>query len=182
MSERIDHALIRQIVLQAIGHYSCIHEARENGVYLIPARDRAIELAMPMGPKIAQQYRNRMPEGTRVEISDLEQAARQGVLEGIDRYQPRKLHRGRPIQVDTYLYLWIRKRVLEEIADTHWLITKPPRDERERFFKDEMSEPERVEYANLVLSPKVDLHYKDEREWVSDRDWRSKIDTEAMLR
>lgn len=180
MSERIDHVRIRTIILDAIGPYGCIHEAREHGIFLIPARDRAIELAMPMGPKIAQQYRNRMPDGTRVDINDLEQAGRQGVLEGIDRYQPRKLYRGRPIQVDTYLYLWIRKRVLEEIAESHWLITKPPRDERERYFKDEMTELERIEYANLVLSPKVDLHFKDDTEWVSESEWKANVDREGM--
>lgn len=155
MSDRIDHVLIRQVILDAIGPWQCIHEAREQGVYLIPARDRAIELAMPLGPKIAQQYRNRMPDGTRVEIRDLEQAGRQGVLEGIDRYQPRKLYKGKPIQVDTYLYLWVRKRVLEEIAGTHWRIQRPSRDEMERYMKGQMTDQEYYDYANTVLAPVV---------------------------
>lgn len=163
MSERIDHELIRQIILTAIGPWACIHEAREHDVFLIPARDRAVELAMPLGPRIAQQYANRMPRETRVEILDLEQAGRQGVLEGIDRYKPRKIYQspsdkkagrpGKPIQVDTYLYLWIKKRVLEEIAGTHWRVSKPPRKDMERYMKGEMTELENLEYVNSVTMP-----------------------------
>lgn len=180
MSEAIDHARVRQIIVDVIGRYSCIAEAAERGVYVVPARDEAIRIALPMGSRMAQQYRNRMPDDTRVTIKDLEQAGALGVVQAVNRYKPATLYKGRPVRFDTYAYNWIRKYVLEEIADTHWIITCPPRTERERYFKDEMSEVERIEYANLVLAPKVDLHFKDETEWVSDHDWKADLAREAM--
>lgn len=191
MSDRIDHVRIRQIILEAVGPWSCIHEARENGIWLVPARDLAIELALPLGPRIAQQYANRMPSTTRVEIKDLEQAGRQGVLEGVDRYNPHKLYRSKadikagrpakPIQVDTYLYLWVRKRVLEEIAGTHWRITKPPRKEMERYMKGEMSDDECHEYANMVLSGNVDVDLRERAEWEENDTYFAEKHRKAML-
>lgn len=178
----IDHVAVRQIILAAVGPYACINEASERGVYVTPARDAASALALPMGPKMAQLYRNRMPDDTRVTIQDLEQAGRLGVLQAVNRYKPKMLYKGRPVRFDTYAYIWIRKHVLEEIADTHWIITCPPRDERERYFKDQMTDLERSEYANLVLAPKIDLHFKDETEWVSESDWKADVDREALHR
>lgn len=189
-SDRIDHLRVRRIVLDAIGPHSCIAAAREAGIFLIPSRDQAVEIAMPMGPKIAQQYVNRMPDNTRVEIDDLEQASRQGVLEGIDRYEPRKLYKGNPIQADTYLYLWIRKRVLEEIAGTHWRITRPPRKEMERYMKGELTDEQAHHYAKFVLSGcyNEDLHgapeYDDRRDrsdWDFTYDSHAERDRKAML-
>lgn len=180
MSERIDHVRVRQVILDAIGPHGCIHEAREAGVYLMPARDLAIELAMPMGPKIAQQYANKMPRNTRVEIADLEQASRQGVLEGVDRYEPRKLYKGRPIQADTYLYLWIRKRVLEEIACTHWSITRPPRKEMERYMKGEMTDEEVHHYTKFVLRGVVDTDLRERAEWRETKEHFAERDRDAM--
>lgn len=180
MSERIDHVRIRDIIVEAIGPWSCIHEARENGVFLIPARDLAVELAMPMGPKIAQGYANRMPSTTRCEILDIEQASRQGVLEGIDRYKPWTLYLGKPVRVDTFIYLWIRKRVLEEIASTHWRITKPPRKEMERYMKGEMTDAECHHYANFVLSGNVDVDLRETAEWEDEKIHFARSHAKAM--
>lgn len=181
MSDVIDHARVRSIIIGAIGTCSCLMEAAERGVYVTPARDEAIEIALPMGRRMAQQYRNRMPEDTRVTIRDLEQAGALGVVQAVNRYKPATLYKGKPVRFDTYAYIWIRKYVLEEIADTHWLITCPPRDERERYFKDQMTPEERREYTQLVLSPHATtIDWRDSVDWVSEADWKADVAREAM--
>lgn len=192
MSDRIPNQEIRKIIIDAIGDHSCLLEAQLAGEFVVPARDRAIELALPLGPRLAQKMFNKMPEETRVEIEDLEQASRIGVMLGIDRYNPSILYQsptdkkagrpGRPIQVNTYCQIWVRKFIFEEIAETHWRVAKPTREDRERFFNDSMSHDERVLYAHLVLTPKttVDVRF-DLAEWVSERDWAASRDREAML-
>lgn len=180
-SDRIDHLAVRKIIEDVIGPWSCINEANERGVYVVAARDRAIELAMPMGPKIAQQYANRMPPTTRVEIDDLEQASRLGVLEGISRFKPATLYQGKPVRVDTYLYVWIRKHVLEEIADTHWRITRPPRKEMERYMKGTMTDQEAHHYAKFVLAGVVDVDLRENAEWEENDTYFAEKHRKAML-
>jgi DNA-directed RNA polymerase specialized sigma subunit len=151
----VDVDLVRRIITAAVGPHASLREARENGVYVMPSRDRAIELCMPLAPRTIERL-TAIPWASRVEFADLEAAALQGIVEGVDRYQPRKLYKGKPIQVNTYLHLWIRKRVYEEVQQNHWAIMRPPRSHVEPYMQGVMSQSERETYIDTFLKPVID--------------------------
>lgn len=176
MSTVIDHHLVRRIIVDAIGDHASLREARENGVFVIFARDRAIEICMPLAPRTVKKIAS-IPWASRVDKKDLEQAALMGIVEAIDSYEPRRMHNGRPIQVNTHLFWRIRKRVYEEIANNHWQIAKPSRSDMEAYMKGTMTEQERQAYINAVLLPVIDpesnRHGSDGRHvssWVNVKD------------
>lgn len=151
----IDNALVRRIIIDAIGPHASLQQARERGCYVVPARDRAIELCMPLAPRTVRAM-TKIPFASRVERSDLEQAALLGIVEAIDTYEPRRMHDGRPIQVNTHLFWRIRKRVYEEIANGHWVLARPTRADMDAYFKGTMTEGQRQAYINSVLLPVFD--------------------------
>lgn len=152
MSERIDEKRVRAVIFNAIGPWSCLAEASQNGVFVVPRRDRAIELAMPLAGRAAEHL-VRLPWASRVRREDVEEAAIEGLIEAVDSYEPRRCYRGTPILPSTHFFWRIRKRVYEEIQDTHWLIAKPSRADIESYMKGQMSESERIAYVNAVLRP-----------------------------
>jgi hypothetical protein len=151
----IDHRLVRRIIVEAIGSHACLADAREAGVYVIPARDRAIEVCMPLAPRTVRKLAS-IPWASRIEQGDLEQAALLGIVEAIDSYDPSRTHNGKPISVTTHLFWRIRKRVYEEIANNHWIIAKPTRSDMESYMKGTMTDSERMAYVNAVLLPIID--------------------------
>jgi hypothetical protein len=158
----IDDARVRRIIVDAVGHYATLAEAERAGVYVVPARDEAIELAMPLAPRAAQVL-VRLPWASRCEESDIEQAACLGLIEAMSTYDVTRTYKGRPILPSTHLYWRIRKRVYEEVQDTHWTISRPARADIERYMKEgAMDDAERVAYRNAVLLPVEDpetYHY-----------------------
>lgn len=120
MSDRIPDFEIRQLIIRTIGTYGCIDEARQAGLYVTPGRDRAIELALPLGTKLAQARYSRLAEGTRLTFNDLEQAAHIGVIRGIDIYEP-----ARGVLVSTVCTTWINNEMGTEFEKNHWRSVKP---------------------------------------------------------
>jgi DNA-directed RNA polymerase specialized sigma subunit len=172
----IDHHQVRRIIMDAIGEHACLREARENGMYVIVARDRAIEICMPLAPRTIKKLAS-IPWASRIEKADLEQAALEGIIEAIDSYEPRRMHNGRPIQVNTHLFWRIRKRVYEEIANSHWQIARPSRTDMEAYMKGTMSEADRQAYINAVLLPVIDPEHNKHgtdgrhvRSWINVKD------------
>jgi hypothetical protein len=151
----IDNQLVRRIIVDAIGTHACLRDAREAGVHVFPARDRAIEICMPLAPRTVQKITS-IPWASRIERRDLEQAALLGIIEAIDSYEPGRTYNGKPIAVTTHLFWRIRKRVYEEIADNHWILAKPTRSDMESYMKGTMSEGDRQAYINAVLLPVID--------------------------
>lgn len=151
----IDDALARKLTLAAIGEHASFAAAREAGLYVIPQRDRVVEVCLPMVPGTVRKI-IRLPEQSRISYDDLYQAASFGLIEAVDSYDPRKLvlvkKQMRPIKISTHAWWRIRKRVLEEVQDTHWVIARPPRAATESFMKDEMNEAERQHYNATVLA------------------------------
>lgn len=157
----IDEARIRAIVREAIGPHSCLRQARESGLYVVRERDAAIELAAPLAPRLARTL-VKVPWTSRVQYEDLEQSALEGIVEGIDSFDPTKTYtpKGggtRLVAVSTHLFWRIRKRVFMEVQDTHWLLAKPSREDIEAYMKDAMTEGERLAYINAVLKPAGDV-------------------------
>lgn len=154
---RVDDERIRRIVLDAIGHYECIAQARENGLYVVRQRDEVIELAMPLAPKLARRL-VRVPWTSRVHYEDLEQAACEGIIEGVDSFDPRRTYFKKDgsehlVKPSSHLFWRVRKRVFMEVQDTHWLLAKPSREDVEAYMKGLMNEADRRAYVNAVLRP-----------------------------
>ena len=63
------------------------------------------------------------------------------------------------MRVDTYIYAWIRKTITEEIAATHWRVSKPNRDDQRRYFGDAMSHEERTIYARIVFGTDAETNW-----------------------
>lgn len=167
----IDHVAVRELILSAVGEHESLREARQAGVYVIPVRDEAITMCAPLAARTVDHL-IRMPDMTRIEKRDLEQAAILGIIEGVDTYQPRRLYRtpadrkagrpGRPIQVNTHLFFRIRKRVYEEVATAHWSIMRPNRAEMERYMKNAMTEGERRAYINTYMQAISETYEEDD--------------------
>ena len=139
---KIDDELIESIIVEAIGPWSCIQEARVKGVYLVPARARAIELAVPLGRKLAQLKFDRMPSKSRVLLEDLEGASAHGVIDGIDRFDP-----SRGAAVSTLIHRWVNTRMNEEVERTHWTTCNPGKANKRKYFgKGGMTDEERRKY------------------------------------
>lgn len=171
----VDADQVRSIIVGVIGEHSTIRDAREAGVYVIPARDRAIEMCLPLAPRTIHKLTT-IPWASRVEFDDLEGAACQGIVEGIDRFQPRKTYKGQPIKVNTYLYLWIRKRVLEEVAANHWSIMRPARALMESYMKGELDPFEREAYMDDYLRPAMSEDDRsDKADRYVDREWGDQL-------
>lgn len=152
MRQKVDDDLVRSTILDAIGEHATMREAQCAGVYVHPVRDLVVATCMPLAPRFIHSMTS-IPWASRVEFDDLEGAALEGIVEGVDRYQPRKTYKDKPIKPSTYLYLWIRKRVLEEVAATHWAIMRPPRALMESYFKDGLEPGEREAYMDDFLRP-----------------------------
>lgn len=156
----IDEARIRAIIVDAIGPHSCLREARESGLYVVRQRDEAIELAQPLAPRLARTL-VKVPWTSRIQYEDLEQSALEGIVEGIDSFDPTKTYKPkkgpeRLVAVTTHLFWRIRKRVFMEVQDTHWLLAKPSREDIEAYMKGTMDEGARRAYVNAVLNPVAD--------------------------
>lgn len=151
----IDDDRIRRVIIDAIGRHDSLRAAREANVFVVPARDRAIELASPLAARLCRKI-IRVPWTSRIQYEDLEQSALEGIVEGIDSYEPGRIFNGRPIKPSTHLFWRVRKRVLEEVQDTHWIVAKPTRSDIEAFMKDEMTEGQREAYILAVLRPVAD--------------------------
>lgn len=152
----INDELARKVTLEAIGSYDSFRCAREGGLYIIEERDQVVEICLPMIPGTVKSIIS-LPEQSRIDYRDLYQAAAWGLVEAVDSFEPRKivLHnkRPRPIKISTHAWWRIRKRVLEEVQDTHWVIARPPRSATESFMKDQMTDAERELYVFTVLAP-----------------------------
>lgn len=153
----IDDEGIRGVISEAIGTYPSFLAAREANVFVVPARDLAIEMASPLAPRLARTL-IRVPWTSRIQYEDLEQAAMLGIIEGIDSFEPAKTYedkRGKThlVKPSTHLFWRIRKRVLEEVQDTHWIVAKPTRADIEAYMKNEMAPNEREAYIRAVLRP-----------------------------
>lgn len=147
--EDIDCARIERIIRACIGRHENIHAARLAGVFLIPARDRAVELALPYGMRLASSTFRRIPDGSRIELRDLEQAASIGIINGIDRFKPAAGN-----QVTTVLHTWVDKHLKIEIEENHWRTAKPSKADRRRYFgRDGMSDDERRDYETAFMAP-----------------------------
>lgn len=171
MRQRVDDDLVRCAILDAIAEHETLRDAQCAGIYVHPVRDLVVAACMPLAPRTIHKLTT-IPWASRVDFEDLEGAALQGIVEGVDRYQPRKLYKGQPIKPSTYLYLWIRKRVLEEVAATHWAIMRPPRAQMEAYFKDELDPLEREAYMDDYLRPARDEDERsDSYDRYYDREW-----------
>lgn len=148
----VDTALVRRVILGAIGQCDSLKDAKEQGLYVTRQRDRAIELCMPLAPRTVERMTT-IPWASRVEFADLEAAALLGIVEGIDSFQPR--HSG-AAQVSTHLWFRIVKRIYEEVEANHWTIMRPPRDQVRPYMKGAMSEDERHRYIATFVRPVID--------------------------
>lgn len=162
-NQRVDTKRVRMVILEAIGESCCMSAAREAGLTVIAARDEAIEMCLPLGPRFVEKL-TFLTHDSRIDKSDLVQAASMGIVEGVDSFQPRKMHQGRPIDISTHLYFRIRKRVYEEIVSGHWGNMKAPRALAEQFMKGgrgEMTEVDRVVYIHTFLSSVMSPEFAD---------------------
>jgi hypothetical protein len=178
---RIDDEKIRRIIVDAVGPHASLAEAQRAGMYVVRQRDAATELAMPLAPRAAEHLVS-LPWASRCEEGDVIQAALLGLVEAVGTYDVTKRYNGKPIAPSTHFYWRIRKRVYEEIQDTHWVVARPSRSDVEAYMKGSMSECERRAYTNAVLRP-VDnpdekrIHQSGESGYREFQGWR---DAEGM--
>lgn len=152
----IDDDRARRLTLEAIDTHPSFRIAREHGLNVLDLRDTVVGICEPMVPGTVRKL-VRLPVHSRIEYADLVQAGILGLIEAVDSYEPRKVvkHNGKPrfMRLSSHAWWRIRKRVFEEVQETHWMLTRPPRSEVERFMKDEMDDFERAVYINTVLAP-----------------------------
>lgn len=169
MSERIDDARIRGVIVSLIGRHASLRDAREAGVHLVTQRERLIVMAMPIGPRLAQNFYERsVPRGSRITIKDLEQASYLGVIDGIDRFEPQ-----RGVLVSTVITDWVNKHLKLEVERNHWSTVNPGKLAKRRYFgKNKMTEDEREHYEKSFMSG-VNVDF--------DGDWRGLERTGVQL-
>lgn len=132
-------------MIAAIGPHSCLRDAREAGVYVLPVRDRVVSICHPYAVRLAHRLIH-LPDSSRIDPADLEGAAMLGLVEGVDSYQPR-----RGVQIQTHLWNRIRKRLNEERIKGHWTVMRPPWDLASRYMAGRMSESEQRSYVDTYV-------------------------------
>jgi len=80
-------------------------------------KEQAIQDNQGLVMKLARRYKN-----NRVEFLDLVQAGNLGLLDAFERYDKKKSNGG---SFFTYAYYWVKKRIKEEIANSH-IVKIPP--------------------------------------------------------
>lgn len=175
----IDSALVRQLIVDLVGEHRSIQHAEQQGVYVVPVRDKVIELCLPYGNRCMQRLFI-MPEASRVDVRDLEQAAAVGICEAVANYDVTKRHNGRPIAITTHLYVWVRKHVFETVWRDHWSILKPSKRDFDTFVKDGMSPEERTLYNQTVLAPVTVMDVSADRTYHDSSDWYIWHDREQL--
>lgn len=150
MSVAIDNKTaikIASIIAETARPYECLRDAREHGVYVIPVRDEAIELCLPLASRFVHAI-VKLPGVSRVEVEDLEQAASLGIIEGVDSFKP-----SMGVKIQTHLWMRMRLRVNQERALGHWVIMRPPKSLIEKYMSGQLSTKEQEAYLFKFVQP-----------------------------
>lgn len=138
---------VAQIILNGCSPHKNLRTAREHGMHVIPYRDAAIELCLPYADRLVSTF-IKLPAMSRVDADDLKQAARMGVVEGVDNFEP---HRG--VQIQTHLFMRMRYRINRECEMGHWTIMRPPKEMVQRYMSGQMTPGEQEAYLNKFIRP-----------------------------
>lgn len=150
-------------MLDCIGEHQTFMAAAEAGIHITPARDRVVEICIPLAAIGVRKYGSRIPTLSRIERDDLLQAALEGILHAVNDYDPRHTYNGRPLQINTWLFFRIRKEIYREISDHHWTISKPSWTDRENYMNDRLSADDRALYIDEYLRAAPDPTDETER-------------------
>lgn len=142
---------VHRVIVDAIGPHASLREASKAGIYVVPARDEAVRLCLPLVDRTVNALLKRMPDWSRIERDDLFQAASLGMFEGVDRFEP-----ARGVQVQTVIWNWMRMRMNRERDLHHWTIMKPPHKEIVLFMSGGMDQQQQDHYMNKYILPNSD--------------------------
>jgi hypothetical protein len=148
VNSRLTRSHVDQIharIVNAIGPYSSLRHARENGVYVHRVRDDVALRLMPFAKRLANSL-VKLPTSSRMSLDEIESAALLGLIEGVDSFEPR-----RGVRISTHLFIRIRKSVRRECENNHWVTYRAPRTAAERYLSGRMTESEMAAYAECHL-------------------------------
>lgn len=147
MAPKIQRERATRIIIEAVGEYASIREARIAGCKIHRERDEVIELCLPYAPPIVGKLM-KLPGASRVDKQDLESAAALGICEGVDSFEHRK-----GVLITTHIWWRIFKQIQEERLMSHWTIMKPPDNLMREYMRGDMTEREQDAYINQFVRP-----------------------------
>lgn len=142
---KADLAKAKRLIIAAIGPHASLREAAAAGLNVAKQRAHIIELCMPLVEPYVKKL-VKLPGASRVELDDLYSSGLEGLITGIDRYNPNG-----GAAVNTYAYNWIMLRTREEIQRSHWQTMKPPRGQIHHFMSGQMDDDEREAYLDKYI-------------------------------
>lgn len=145
LRKTIDSDAVNALAKECCAGHKSIRVARENGANVMEMRGRIIEMLMPSAYRVVASFR-RLPRASRVQYDDMIQSAMQGMIEGVDSFEP---DRGNKIQ--THIWYQIRYRVMRGALSDHWVVMRPPQRLIEKFMCGNLEADEYKQYVEKAF-------------------------------
>lgn len=101
--------------------------------------------------KRAIQYAKANSGWGHIDGDDILQAAFEGLVIAVDRYDPEKAKDGKLLAFTTFAHFWILKYVNEEVWQRHWNTMRPPRAAMRSFLYKKMDYDRSGEYVEQFM-------------------------------